>query len=165
MLERLLADGKQLLDLFARSARILGIGDAHRRRAENRDGAMRHEDVAVRRFVETVDDVVRDALVEREERALVRLDADFEACHLGNLACPTAASVDEDVAADFVFLARKDVTHLDAVDFVAILEDADDFRVRLEAAAVALRAVNVLPAHAEAVDSGIWNKIGGNDML
>ena len=126
---------------------------------------MRHEDVAVRRFVETVDDVVRDALVEREERALVRLDADFEACHLGNLARPAAAGVDEDVATNLVFLAREDVAHLDAVDFVAILEDADDFRVRLEAAAVALRAVNVLPAHAEAVDSGIWNKIGGNDML
>ena len=126
---------------------------------------MRHEDVAVRRFVQAVDDVIRDALVEREECALVRLDADFEARHLGDLSCPAAASIDEDVAADLVLFAREDVAHLDAVDFVAILEDADDFRVRLEAAAVALRAVNVLPAHAEAVDGGIRNEVGGNDML
>ncbi len=165
ILERLLTDGEELLDLFARRARILCIGDAHRRRAEDRDGTVRDEDIAVRRLVQAVHDVVRDALVEREERALIRLDADLEARHLRDLACPAAAGVHEDIAADLVLLAREVVAHLDAVDFIALAQDADDLRVRLEAAAVALRAVDVLPAHAKAVDRGIRHEVSGDDML
>ena len=115
--------------------------------------------------MQTVHDMVRDALVERKERALIRLDADLEARHLGNLACPTAAGIHEDVAADLIFRTGEEITHLDAVNLISLADDADDLGVRLEAAAVALRAVDILPAHAETVDGGIRHEIGGYDML
>ena len=51
------------------------------------------------------------------------------------------------------------------MDLIAIFQDADDFRVRLQAAAVALRAVDVLPAHAEAIDGGIRHEVRGDDVL
>ena len=115
--------------------------------------------------MQTVYDMVRDALVERKERALIWLNADLEARHLSDFTSPTATGIHEDIAADFILLTGEEVTHLDAVNLIAITKHADDLGVRLEAAAVAFRTVDVLPAHAETIDGGIRYEVSRYNML
>ena len=164
ILEGLLADLHQGLDLFIGRARVLGVVDAHRRRAEDRDRAVRHEDVAVRRLVQAVDDVVRKALIEGDQSPLVRLHRDVQPRKLGDLLAPAARRIDEDVAGDRIFLAREAVAHAHAFELAVLLLDADDLCIRLVAAAVAHGGSDVLARHAETVDRRVGHGVGGDNM-
>ena len=80
---------------------------------------MRDKDIAVRRLVQPIDDVVTDALVERNQRALIRLHADIEASECRDLPGPTARDIDENIARIFRDDARKGIARADALDLAA----------------------------------------------
>ena len=165
MLEGLLTDGQQALDFITRRARIFGIVHTHRRRAENRDGTMRYEDIAVRRFVQAIDDVVADALVECNQRSFVRLHANIQSRELGHLASPAACDIDKDITGDFRDEPREGVARAYALDLAVLRDDAHDFLVCLSSAAITSRTIDILPGEAETIYCCIRDHVGRNDVL
>ena len=65
---------------------------------ENGHGAVRHEDVAVRALMQTVDHAGRKAMVEDDERPLVRRHADVQPGHAGDNPGPGTRRIDDILA-------------------------------------------------------------------
>ena len=69
--------------------------------AEDGDGAVRHEDVAVGRLAQPVDHAAGEAVVEGHQRPAVGLDVDVQPRGMGQLAHPAPGGVDHEAAGDF----------------------------------------------------------------
>ena len=143
----------------------MGIGPVgvERGGAQDGDGSVRHEDVAVRALMQTVDDARGEAVVEGDERAAVGLDANFEAHHVHDLRGPGTGSVDHHVAGDADLFAVHEVAGAHTSHSAAFLIDADDFVMGEHLAAVAAGRHGVVPHQTETVHAGIRHAVHRTD--
>lgn len=112
--------------------------------AEDGDGAVRHEDVAVGRLAQPVDHAAGEAVVEGNQRPAVGLDVDVQPRGMGQLAHPAPGGVDHEAAGDFPGLPGAGVAHAYARDLSVGAVDGGDFRIGTEARAMPDGVLDVL---------------------
>ena len=125
---------------------------------------MRYENITISRLAQTVYNTAGNTLIESDECALGRLYIDLEAGELGNKSAPRTRSVDQHIAADHIFFFREIVAYIDALYDTVFDNNADGLCIGLYTAAVALCRLNILPGHAETIDSGIRHTIGSDEL-
>ena len=157
------ADIEEFQDVGRGNVVRIGAIGMERGRAEDGDGAVGHEDVAVGALVQAVDDAGREAVVEGDERSAVGLDAHFKAHELHDLGRPGTCGVHHHVAGDTELFARHGVAGAHALHLSGFLFDGDDFVVRQHFAAVAAGGHGVVPHEAETVHAGIRHAVHGAD--
>jgi hypothetical protein len=72
---------------------------------------MWYEDITIRGFVQAVYDMIRNALVKREQRPLIRLYAYLQSGQSCDLVSPAAGSVNHDFTFDIFLSARYGISY------------------------------------------------------
>ena len=121
---------------------------------------MRNKDITIRRLVQSVYNMVGDALIKCQQRSFVWLNTNIQSSHGRNLTSPAAGRIDEYLTANLIFASGQAFPDLDAIHPAILLQNSDNLRIGLKPSAIPFRGIHILPGHAKPINRGIRDQIG-----
>ena len=125
---------------------------------------MRHENITIGWLAETVHNPAGNALVKGNQRTLGRAYVALQACHVGNLPGPRTGSIYQDFALNLIFFLGNIVPDSNALYYRILNVHPDNLGISLVAAAITGSRLQILPGHAEAVNSSVRHLISYNQL-